>query len=149
MIVIKTFLSRAAWDRNTNFVYLNPNPTSPTLTFSHWNRKKSFFQNYYRRINLIFYWLEIDKIRHCQPNFRHHRIQSCLKIFIHAFSKKWNEVARVLPRVITSEFRIGQFRDEDHRKDAPYFRLRTFENLKSTDEGFCSFDKLINVFGCL
>lgn len=120
---MKTFLSREAWDQNKNFEYLNPNPTSLTLIFSHWNRKKSFSRNYYRRTNLIFYWLEIDKIDIANPILTIIGFEVVL-ILIHlgyGFSetlKNWN-----------------------------YFRIRTFENLKSTNEGFCSFDKLINVFG--
>ena len=39
--------------------------------------------------------------------------------------RRWikSKVRCVFPMVIWSEFRMGQKRDEDHRKDAPHFRL--------------------------
>ena len=34
-----------------------------------------------------------------------------------------NKVGCVFPIVIGSEFRIQQYRDDDHREDAPYFKI--------------------------
>ena len=31
------------------------------------------------------------------------------------------KVGRILPMVISPEFRMGQYRDDDHREDAPHF----------------------------
>ena len=36
-------------------------------------------------------------------------------------SGEFKQVRRVFPLVISSEFRMGQYRDDDHREDAPHF----------------------------
>ena len=33
----------------------------------------------------------------------------------------WNKLGCVFPMVISSDFRMGEHRDDDHEEDAPYF----------------------------
>ena len=40
------------------------------------------------------------------------------------------KVGRVFPMVIWSEFRLGKNRDDDHRKDAPYFSIQKYLQAK-------------------
>ena len=37
----------------------------------------------------------------------------------------YGKVGRGFPMVISSEFRMGQYRDDDHHEDAPYFKRVT------------------------
>ena len=53
-----------------------------------------------------------------------------------------NKVECVLPMVISSEFRIGQNRDDDHREDEPHFTSGVFLKM------FISFLTFMNTINC-
>ena len=44
-----------------------------------------------------------------------------------------SKVGHIFPMVIWSEFRIGQYRDDDHQKDAIHFNIsEAFKNFSSS-----------------
>ena len=42
---------------------------------------------------------------------------------------KYYKVGRFFPMVISSDFRMGEHRDDDHEEDAPYFMSRAIDIL--------------------
>ena len=50
-----------------------------------------------------------------QPTFQQ------FKYYLRESYLLWCKVGCIFPMVISSEFRMGQFRDDDHRRDAPHF----------------------------
>ena len=37
------------------------------------------------------------------------------------------KVGRFFPMVISSDFRMGEHRDDDHEEDTPYFKMRRYD----------------------